>query len=369
MKVPFLDLRDRPRDLQRRDLDAMRRVLESGVSVLGPEVDAFEREWAHQIGCLEAVGVANGLDALEIGLQTLNLPNGSEVLVPAISAAATLLSVLRAGLTPVLVDVDPWTGLMSMDSAEQAVSSQTGALVLVHLYGRLQQPDVWVRFCGDHGIYLVEDCAQAHQASWNGQWAGSFGQLAAFSFYPTKNLGALGDAGALTTSDALIAEQAREIRNYGQKRRYEHHRTGQNSRLDEVQAAVLRTRLTSLDEETSRRRVVAEYYYDNIGNKFLQPLRRPDQPENHVHHLFVVRVSRNRADVKNELLARGIETDIHYPLPLHRQPAFGDVTCSPTGLPQAESFADVCLSLPCNPWLKDSQLERVVEVVNDLKLD
>lgn len=366
MTVPFLDLGRRPAALREMDLLAMQRVLVSGISILGPEVKLFEEQWAIEAGCRSAVGVANGLDALEIALRSLGLEEDAEVIVPAVTAAATALAVLRAGLKPVFVDVDPQTGLLSMESAEAAVGLRTRALVLVHLYGRLDRPDHWVTFCRERGLALIEDCAQAHQATWNGQRAGSFGQIAAFSFYPTKNLGALGDAGAVTSSDLRLIERARELRNYGQVERYEHDHVGLNSRLDELQAAVLSARLLHLGQETSRRREIAQFYSDNLFHADLSLQESPNEAESHVYHLFVVRV-RNRSAFRSELLRQGVHTDIHYPKPLHKQIAFKSVTRSPSGLAQAELFTETCLSLPCNPWMRDSEVEKVVESVNGLR--
>lgn len=367
MNVPFLDLGRRPEALRKIDLLAIQGVLDSGVSILGPEVENFENQWALEAGCPAAVGVGNGLDALEIALRTLDLGEDAEVVVPSVSAAATVLAVLRAGLKPVFADVDPQTGLMCMESAEIAVGPRTRALIVVHLYGRLDRPDQWVGFCRDRGLALVEDCAQAHQASWNGQRAGSFGQVAAFSFYPTKNLGALGDAGAVTSSDIGLIRRAQELRDYGQAERYEHHRVGLNSRLDELQAAVLSARLQHLGQETSRRREIAQFYYDNLLHADLSLLERPKEPESHVYHLFIVRANK-RSGFRSALLRQGVQTDIHYPRALHQQIAFESVAHSPGGLAQAERFAEVCLSLPCNPWMHDHEVEKVVESVNKLRV-
>lgn len=367
MNVPFLDLGRRPEALRTIDLLAVQRVLDSGISILGPQVEKFEEQWAVEAGCSNAVGVANGLDALEIALRSLDLGRDAEVIVPSVSAAATALAVFRAGLRPVFADVDPQTGLMSVESAGKAVGPRTKVVIAVHLYGLLDKPDQWVAFCRDQGLALVEDCAQAHQATWNGQPAGSFGQIAAFSFYPTKNLGALGDAGAVTSSDVQLIRRAQELRNYGQIERYEHHRIGLNSRLDELQAAVLSARLQQLVNETSRRREIAQFYYDNLLHTDLSLLKRPKDPANHVYHLFVVR-ARNRSAVRSQLLHQGVHTDIHYPKPLHQQRAFELVAHAPGGLAQAKLFAEECLSLPCNPWMHDSEVEKVVESVNKLRI-
>lgn len=363
MKVPFLDLSERPQELVDQDLASVDRVVRSGNSILGSEVMAFEEEWSAFVEDYEVVGVASGLDALEIALRLLHLDAGSEVVVPAISAAATVFSVLRAGLTPVFADIDLSTAQLSMESVERLIGPSTKALVLVHLYGHLANPEAWKDFCLSHNLALVEDCAQAHAAKWKGRPAGVFGEVSAFSFYPTKNLGAMGDAGALVVSSTELAAEARRIRNYGQARRYEHVSFGMNSRLDEMQAAILRGRLPSLERENLRRKEIAQLYRNHIKNGDVSMLAPPIDIENHVYHLFVVR-ARQREVIRDALLKSGIMTDIHYPVPLHRQHIFESLSRDPEGLPAAEAFASQCLSLPCNPYLTDVQVQCVFEAIN-----
>ena len=248
------DFKAEPPELREAMLGAARRVLESGWYVLGNEVVAFEKKWAAACGVPQAVGVGNGMDAIEIALRALDVGPGDEVITTPMTAFATVLAILRAGATPVLADIDPETALLSIDSAARCVSPKTKALLLVHLYGQVRNMNAWTDFCAEHGIKLVEDCAQAHLATWQGKVAGSFGAAGAYSFYPTKNLGAPGDAGMLVTNDAPLGQRAGRLRNYGQSVRYHHPELGMNSRLDEIHAAMLAERMKWLQRFTERRR-------------------------------------------------------------------------------------------------------------------
>lgn len=247
------DFRAEPCALKEEVLASVSRVIESGWYVLGKEVDLFEQVWADLCAVPHAVGVGNGMDAIEIALRSLDIGPGDEVITTPITAFATVLAILRAGATPVLADIDPETALLDRDSVARCVSPNTKAIVLVHLYGQVRDMDAWVGFCDHHSIYLIEDCAQSHLAKWRGKISGSFGIAGAYSFYPTKNLGALGDGGMLITKHADLAERASRLRNYGQSVRYHHPEIGMNSRLDEIQAAILQVRLKWLPEFTVRR--------------------------------------------------------------------------------------------------------------------
>jgi dTDP-4-amino-4,6-dideoxygalactose transaminase len=352
--------------LRERELAAVDRVLRSGWYILGKEVEAFEREWAQAIGIPHAVGVGNGMDAIEIGLRALGIGPGDEVITTPMTAFASVLAILRAGAQPVLADIDPATAQMSLESTQRCLGPKTKAVLLVHLYGHAHRLERWKELCDTAGIPLVEDCAQAHLASWNGMRAGAWGRLGAFSFYPTKNLGAIGDGGALVTNDPSLAGLARQLRNYGQSERYQHPVLGLNSRLDELHAAILRERLAVLEAYTARRREVANAYRAGIANPALRLLAAPVEAANHVHHLFVLCCARRDA-LMAHLRACGIESLIHYPIPVHQQPPCTDLRRDPAGLAAAERHGRECLSIPCNPQLTDDEVGAVIKALNDFR--
>jgi dTDP-4-amino-4,6-dideoxygalactose transaminase len=362
--IPMNDFAAEPEDLRRREMSAVERVLRSGWYVLGGEVRAFEAAWAGRCGTQAAVGVGNGMDAIEIGLRAAGIGSGDEVITSPMTAFASVLAIIRAGATPVLADIEAGTALLSMDSVARCISRKTKAVLLVHLYGQVGDMDRWVAFCRANNLLLIEDCAQSHLASWNNRVAGSFGTLGAYSFYPTKNLGAAGDGGALVTDDLGIAERARRLRNYGQSDRYHHPELGLNSRLDELHAAILTERLAWLDEFIARRRAIARRYWQEIANPVIGLLASPEHPASHVHHLFVVRcVERDR--LGKVLAEAGIVTVSHYPVPVHLQPPCRSVRTDPSGLPVTERHARECLSIPCHPQMSDSQVGEVVRALNE----
>jgi len=364
--IPMNGFQREAQSLRQRELAAVDRVLRSGWYILGNEVREFEAEWAHAIGAAQAVGVGNGMDAIEIGLRALGIGPGDEVITTPMTAFASVLAILRAGAQPVLADIDSATVQMSLESAQRCLGPKTKAVLLVHLYGHAHQLDRWKAFCDGVGIQLVEDCAQAHLASWNGVRAGAWGRLGAFSFYPTKNLGAIGDGGALVTDDTALAALARQLRNYGQSERYHHPVLGLNSRLDELHAAILRVRLTVLEAYTARRREIARAYRTGIANPALRLLAAPADEANHVHHLFVLR-SEQRERLAEHLHARGIESLIHYPIPVHQQPPSTELRRDPEGLEAAERHGRECLSIPCNPQLTNDEVDAVIEALNDFR--
>lgn len=357
------DFKREPEPLIQAELGAMERVLRSGWWVLGEEVRTFEKEWASKCGAAHAVGVASGLDALEISLRALRIGVGDEVITTPMTAFATVLGILRSGAQPVLADIDPDTGILDAESAKTCLSDRTRALMAVHLYGRAAPLDAFRELCADAGIALLEDCAQAHGARSGANPVGTVGAVSAWSFYPTKNLGAIGDAGALTTNSEEVASKARCLRNYGQSARYDHAEIGLNSRLDELQAAILRVRLECLDAWIHRRRKVAQQYADGMRNDAVRVLSLPQNPAAHVHHLFVV-VCERRDELANHLRARGVETLIHYPVPVHHQEACRTFRLAPRGVPRAEAHARGCLSIPCHPHLTDDEICHVIEAVN-----
>lgn len=357
------DFKAEPPEIREAMLGAARRVLESGWYVLGNEVVAFEKQWAATCGVTNAVGVGNGMDAIEIALRALDITPGDEVITTPMTAFATVLAILRAGATPVLADIDPLTALLSIESAERCVTPKTKALLLVHLYGQVRGMDAWTAFCFKHRITLVEDCAQAHLATWQGKVAGSFGAAGAYSFYPTKNLGAPGDAGMLVTNDQILAQRAGRLRNYGQSIRYQHPELGMNSRLDEIHAAMLAERMKWLPEFTERRRQIAAAYQTRITNPLVRKLASPEEASAHVFHLYVVTCEKREA-LQAHLLGHQVQALIHYPIPIHHQEPCRNIARDPQGLVQSEIHALNCLSLPCHPQMTDNDVDVVISAVN-----
>ena len=345
--VRFFEPR-RAYEAQRDELDAaFRRVLSSDRIVLGPEVEGFERELARLTGTGEAVGVASGTDALELALRALDLPPGSEILCPNLTAAATPTAILRAGHRPVLVDVDPESLTLDPTRAAEARSAQTTAIVAVHLYGRPAPIGELLEL----DLPVVEDAAQAHGLQVDGRPAGSIGQVGCFSFYPTKNLGAFGDAGAVVTSDPTLARTVRELRSYGESPRHFARRQGANSRLDELQAALLRVRLPRLASENRRRADIAAAYDDALERK---------SPEG-VHHLYVLR-SEKRDELCSDLAEAGIETAIHYPWAISEQPAFRGARLGGDLLTSTAAAREV-LSLPCYAHLTETEQVLAIDAM------
>ena len=355
-RLPFTDLRPRDDDADVRA--AIARVLERGWYVLGPEVEAFESEFAAACGAKHAIGVGNGTDALALLLRAAGIGRGDEVIVPAMTAAFSGLAVLMAGADPIFVDVDDATLTIDPAACEQAITARTRAIMPVHLYGQAADLDALSGIARRHALAIVEDCCQAHGATAHGEPVGTRGIGGAFSFYPTKNLGALGDGGAVITSDDAVASRVRRLRNGGQSDRYLHVDAGINSRLDELQAAVLRTRLPRLAAATARRRALAARYRAELPATMTTIAERDP---GHVYHLFPVR-SADRDALQTHLHALGIDTLIHYPVALSDQPAFAHVrggTC-----PVAERAGRELLSLPLHPRLADADVTRVAAAVD-----
>ena len=334
--------------------EAIARVTARGWYVLGPEVEAFEAEFASACSAACAVGTGNGTDAISLLLRAAGIGAGDEVIVPAVTAAYTALAVVATGAAPVIVDVDDQTLTMDPNACEAAVTRRTRALVPVHLYGQAADMAALTTVAARHNLAIVEDCCQAHLATSGGTPVGTFGIGGAFSFYPTKNLGALGDGGAIITNDRDIAARIKRIRNGGQTTRYLHVELGINSRLDEIQAAILRTRLPLLRERTRRRREIAGEYRRSLPAA-LRPIAERDP--GHVYHLFPVRVA-GRDAVQAALSAAGIDTLIHYPVPLSDQPAFS--AFQPRTCPVASSAAKELLSVPLHPHLSDDDVRAVI---------
>jgi dTDP-4-amino-4,6-dideoxygalactose transaminase len=360
------DFRAEPPEIREEMLGAVARVLESGWYVLGSEVGKFEKAWAGACGAGHGIGVGNGMDAIEIALRALGIGEGDEVVTTAMTAFATVLAIIRAGAQPVLADIDPETALLSQESVKRCLSPKTRAVVVVHLYGQLRNMSAWTSFCHEHGVTLVEDCAQAHLAEIDGRSAGSFGSAGAYSFYPTKNLGAIGDAGMIVTDNAALSDKARSLRNYGQSTRYHHPDIGLNSRLDEIQAAILSVRLKVLPEFTDRRRGIAIAYEAGLSNGQIELLAAPQSKSAHVYHLYVI--CAERRDALQEHLNRcGVQTFIHYPVPMHQQKPCLGLKRDPRGLAASEHHAQSCLSLPCHPQMSEADVRSVIDAVNSFE--
>ena len=364
MEVPFLDVRG----INARHADELKaaaaRVIDSGWYVLGQEVEAFEREFAHWCGLPHAIGVGNGLDALSLILRAClslgRLADGDEVIVPANTFIASFLAISQSGLVPVPVEPDPATFNLDPARVEAAIGPRTRAIMPVHLYGQLADMPALAAIARRRGLLVIEDAAQAHGATWSGRRAGAFGDAAAFSFFPAKNLGALGDGGAVVTADTELARRVAALRNYGSLEKYRHLYQGVNSRLDEMQAAVLRVKLPYVDADVARRRVIARRYLAAIDHPDIT-LPTVDADERHAWHLFVVR-SRHRDALQTHLLACGVHSQVHYPVAPHRQAAYAGtgMGMGSLSLPITERLHDEVLSLPIGPTLDDALVEHVI---------
>jgi dTDP-3-amino-3,4,6-trideoxy-alpha-D-glucose transaminase len=355
-RVPFMSL------VPGADADALRaaveRVITRGWFILGPELDAFEAEYAAASGASHAIGVGNGTDALALTLRALGIGPGDEVITPPLSAAFSALAIVMAGATPVFADIDPSRLTLDPAAAEAAITPRTAAIMPVHLYGQPADMARLTAIATARNLALVEDACQAHLATCGGRPVGTLGVAGAFSFYPTKNLGALGDAGAVVTNDAALADKLRRLRNGGQRERYHHDEFGVNSRLDEMQAAVLRARLPLLPAWTERRRALGARYRRALSQTPV--VVPPEHDPGHVYHLFPV-LAPDRAALQAHLAERGIGTLVHFPVTIPRQPAFAHLP--PAHCPAADRVcSDVC-SLPLHPALSDADADLVAEAV------
>ena len=361
MKVPFLDLRAAYLELKTEIDAAVARVLDSGWYILGEEVEVFEAEWAAYCEAKQAVGVANGLDALHLALRALGVGPGDEVIVPSNTYIATWLAVSQCGAMPVPVEPDERTYNIDPARIEAAITEKTKVILPVHLYGQPADIDPILAIARQHGLRVLEDAAQAHGARYKGQRIGAHGDAVAWSFYPGKNLGALGDGGAVTTNDLDIADRIRVLRNYGSHVKYVNEVQGFNSRLDPIQAAVLRVKLQYLDEWNDRRALIAAQYLEGIA---YIGLLLPYVPEwaKPVWHLFVV-LRKQRDELIKQMNGAGVATLIHYPIPPHRQAAYAHAGFSADAYPIAARMAEGVLSLPIGPQLKGHDVELVIDAL------
>jgi dTDP-4-amino-4,6-dideoxygalactose transaminase len=361
LNIPFLDLQSTNLSLERELQKAFGRVLHSGWYVLGDEVTAFEQEFASYCGANHCIGVANGLEALQLIMQGYGIGTGDEVIVPSNTYIATWLAVSQLGARPVPVEPEERTFNLDPSRIDAAVTSRTRAILPVHLYGLPADMDAINAIAHRHGLKVIEDAAQAHGARYKGRRTGVLGDATGFSFYPGKNLGALGDAGAVVTNDGKLADRVRVLRNYGSRKKYHNEVRGYNSRLDELQAALLRVKLPMLEAwNESRRRIAMEYLAalrdTSLGIPFV-----PDNATS-AWHLFVVR-SRDRESLARRLRTAGVDTMIHYPVPPHLQPAYADMNFHVGQFPIAEAMHREVLSLPLWPQMRSEQVQRVIEEV------
>ena len=362
IEVPFVDLRPLEHELEGEIRGAIGRVLDRSWYIGGEEGVAFEREFSAYVGVRHCTGCGNGLDALALALEALGIGEGDEVIVPANTFVATALAASKVGATPLLVDCDPQTHNMDPLLLEAALTGRTRAVIPVHLYGQPAEMGPIMSFAREHRLFVVEDCAQAHGARYDGQTVGTFGDAAGFSFYPGKNLGAMGDAGAVVTDRNDVADAVRTLGNYGSRERYVHELPGWNSRLDELQAAILLAKLPVLDLCNSSRRSVALRYLEGINNPLVSLPVVPEWAEP-VWHIFAV-TCEERDALRDFLSGRGIGTNIHYPIPIHLQDAYRSLGYTRGEFPEAERLARTEVSLPMFYGMDDEQVEWVIESVN-----
>jgi dTDP-4-amino-4,6-dideoxygalactose transaminase len=361
--VPVLDLKAQYQSIKDEIDEAVLGVMDSGYFVLGPNVKALEAEVAEYVGCQHGVGVASGTDALRLSLEALDVGPGDEVITTPFTFVATANTISHAGARPVFVDIDPRTFNIVPAQIEAAITERTKAIVPVHLYGQPAEMDAIMDIARRHNLYVIEDCAQAIGAEENGRHVGSFGDLACFSFYPTKNLGAFGDGGMVTTNDLYLAERITVLREQGSKTRYYHQVLGFNSRLDEIQAALLRVKLRYLDDWQARRQQIAAGYDQLLGNLGVEtPFVRPGVT--HVYHQYTIRSAR-RDELHQFLKERGIGSMIYYPLPLHLQEMYHDLGYAEGRLPVSEAVGHEVLSLPMYPELNDEQVQTIVDAIGE----
>jgi len=340
--------------------NAVNRVIDSGWYILGKEVDQFETEFKTFLHAEHCIGVANGLEALQIALMALGVGQGDEVITTPLSAIATTLSIMAVGATPVYCDVDD-RGQMNVEFVEGLITPKTKAIMPVHLYGLSCDPEVIAKICTKHKIHYIEDACQAHGSKFKNKYLGTFSKISAFSFYPTKNLGGIGDGGAIVTNDYELAQKCRCLRDYGQSEKYVHTEYGLNSRLDEIQAAILREKLNFLSEDNKKRATLAKIYEDKLSDVFGVELMTVREEESPNYHLFVIK-TRKRDELHNFLKQQGIPTLIHYPKPLPDQPLFGN-RYQEAQLPKVRELSNQILSLPIHPFLSPNDLEEVCHKV------
>lgn len=362
MQVPYFAFRDWPAGITGQVEQAVLQVMREQQFILGPDVQAFEAAFASYLGAGFAIGVGNGCDALVLALKAVGVGAGDEVIVPANTFIASANAVVQLGAIPVLSEPDRYTYNLTSETAAQHITAKTKAILPVHLYGQTCQMEALQQLCKSYSLKMVEDAAQAHGATYKGKFGGTYGDAAAFSFYPTKNLGALGDGGAVVTSDPELAAYVNSYRNYGQKEKYHHKLVGINSRLDTLQAAVLTIKLLHLQEQNKERVRLAEIYLQELQSIGDIVLPVTAQHCDHVYHIFNIR-TQHRDKLKSHLQQQGVQTAIHYPVPIHLQPAYSFLKYKKGSLPITEKLADTSLSLPLFPGMTDAEQEHVIQSI------
>ncbi|PSB49109.1 erythromycin biosynthesis sensory transduction protein eryC1 [filamentous cyanobacterium Phorm 6] len=367
-KIPFVNLSLQHQPIQPQIVAEIGKIIEQGDFILGHALAEFETAFAAASGVQYGVGVACGTDAIALGLQACDINPGDEIIVPANTFIATIIAVIQAKAIPILVDCDPETALIDLTAAETAITSKTKAIIPVHLYGQMVSPSQLLDFANRHNLIIFEDAAQAHLAEREGYRAGSIGKAAAFSFYPSKNLGCFGDGGMLITNDAELAKTMRTFRNYGALSKYLHTEIGTNSRLDNLQAAILNIKLPYLEQWNRDRNLAAQHY-----NTLLEPLKHKGivpianhSSLGHIYHIYAIQITEkspiDRHTLQEKLAQEGIQTGIHYPVPCHLQPAYQNLG-NRGDFPRAETLCEQILSLPMYPGLSNTQIEQVVKAI------
>ncbi|OCQ99708.1 erythromycin biosynthesis sensory transduction protein eryC1 [Oscillatoriales cyanobacterium USR001] len=368
IKIPLVDLSLQHQPIQTKIEQAIAQVIQKGDFILGQKLAEFQSAFATACGVKYGIGVASGTDAISLGLQACGILPGDEILVPANTFIATIIGIIRANATPVLVDCHPETALIDLTAIETAITSKTKAIIPVHLYGQMVSPNQLLHLAKTYNLIIFEDAAQAHLAEREGYRAGSFSQAAAFSFYPSKNLGAFGDGGMLVTNDREIAQKMQIFRNYGAPQKYLHTEIGTNSRLDTLQAAILNVKLPYLESWNHSRNLAAQYYnelLDPLKAKGIFPIQNQSSSGN-IYHLYVIRVTEkspiNRDLLQEKLAVAGIQTGIHYPIPCHLQPAYPNLG-NLGDFPHTETLCKQILSLPIYPGISNTQIQQVVATI------
>ncbi len=369
-KIKFQDLSRLHGTIRAELTAAFDQALSSSAFIQGAPVQKFEKEFATYTGSLHCLGVANGTDALELALEALEIRSGDGVIVPSMTFAATAEAVVRQGGNPIFAEIDESTGCVSaatLRAAYELSPHSIKAVILVHLYGRACEMGPILDFCREKNLRIIEDCAQAHGARYQGRHVGTLGDIGTFSFYPGKNLGALGDAGAATTQSDALHQKLKLLRDHGRTDKYSHQVVGRNSRLDALQAAFLSVKLKHLPDWTERRKNLARLYSESLaGISSVQTLPLPKDQDSHVYHLYVIRVTadrHNRDDLSRFLASEGIEALVHYPIPLHQQGAFSSYTSSSSPLSKTEKFSKEILSLPLDPLMTPEEVTRVSQAI------
>lgn len=364
MRVPFATFEPMHNELRSKLDEAYKQVMDKNFFIQGEECAKFEEEYASYIGTKYCVGVATGLDAIYLILKALEIGQGDEVIVPSNTFIATALAVSYVGATPVFVEPELETYNIDVKQIEEKITDRTKAIIAVHLQGRASDMDVINNIAKKHGLYVIEDAAQAHGARYKGRMVGSLSDAAAFSFYPGKNLGALGDGGCITTNNKELADKVRSLGNYGSDYKYHHIYKGTNSRLDEIQAAFLRIKLPKLDDWNEERRRIAKRYLEGICNPNIKKPVCTSEEYEHVYHVFVIRCDR-RNELEQYLFEKGIGTVKHYPIPIHLQDAYKDLNIREGKLPIAEEISKTVLSIPMYYGMTDEEVDYVIRTINE----